>query len=500
MTGRQNLRRAVAVAVLGLLGMLLLIGFLGEAELRPTPTDTLPVDADSTRVVELQSEFDRADESVAVVLYSRDDGELDRAAVRELERSFADATGSRAPAAGQRGPHRRDRRRARRGHRAPRPSRTVWGSCGRTWPPTCRTGSMAQVTGPAAIQADLSAVFDGANTRLLLATASVVAVLLILTYRSPVLWIVPLAVVGIADRLAAVLATQVMDVAGVVWDESTIGILSVLVFGAGTDYALLLISRYRDELKVHDDRYDAMRRAWRRTAEAVLSSSATVVVGVLTLLLCSFPTTRGLGVASAVGIVVAAAAVLVVLPAALVLCGRWVFWPLVPRVGQTTLVDGTSFWGRIGRRVARTPVTLIACATVLLGGMALGLTQVETGLSTSEQFLDEPEAISAAERLAESFPAGASDPTVVVTPRGPAAGRLGPRPTSTTWSPARSPTAPTAGAGSTWCSRARRAATPPRPRSATCAPRSTTSPRPTSAAPRRSPSTRPTPPPATAGS
>ncbi|MGZ8738243.1 MAG: MMPL family transporter, partial [Nocardioides sp.] len=251
------------------------------------------------------------------------------------------------------------------------------------------------------------------------ATASVVAILLILTYRSPVLWIVPLAVVGIADRLAAVLATQVMDVFGVVWDESTIGILSVLVFGAGTNYALLLISRYRDELKVHEGRYDAMRRAWRRTAEAVLSSASTVVVGVLTLLLCSFPTTRGLGLASAVGIVVAAAAVLVVLPAALVLCGRWVFWPMVPRVGQTTLVDGSSFWGRIGRRVARTPVTLIACATVLLGGMALGLTQVETGLSTSEQFLEEPEAISAAERLAESFPAGASDPTVVVTREDP---------------------------------------------------------------------------------
>ena len=167
--------------------------------------------------------------------------------------------------------------------------------------------------------------------------------------------------------------------------------------------------------------------------------------------------------ASAVGIVVAAAAVLVVLPAALVLCGRWVFWPLVPRVGQTTLVDGTSFWGRIGRRVARTPVTLIACATVLLGGMALGLTQVETGLSTSEQFLDEPEAISAAERLAESFPAGASDPTVVVTARGPASRSPRPSPTSTTWSRARSPRRRRLEPGRRGAREPARAATPPRP-------------------------------------
>ena len=222
-----------------------------------------------------------------------------------------------------------------------------------------------------------------------------------------------------ADRLAAVLATQTLAVIDIPWDESTVGILSVLVFGAGTDYALLLISRYRDELRSHEDRYVAMRRAWRRTSEAVLSSGATVVVGVLTLLLCSFPTTRGLGVASAVGIVVAAAGVLLVLPAALVLCGRWVFWPVVPRMGQPTLVESGSFWGRVGRTVARVPGRLIVGSVLLLAVMAVGLSQVQTGLSTSEQFLDEPEAIAAADRLAESFPAGAAEPTVVVTAEDP---------------------------------------------------------------------------------
>src|SRR5690606_17924063 len=145
---------------------------------------------------------------------------------------------------------------------------------------------------------------------------------------------IPLTVVGLADRAAAIIATQVLAAFGVSWDESTIGILSVLVFGAGTNYALLLISRYRDELRSRDDRHEAMAYAVKRAAEAILASAATVVVGVLTLLLSVFPTTRGLGLASAVGIVVAAAFVLILLPAALVLFGRWVFWPKVPHVGE----------------------------------------------------------------------------------------------------------------------------------------------------------------------
>jgi RND superfamily putative drug exporter len=239
----------------------------------------------------------------------------------------------------------------------------------------------ALVTGPAAVEADLSAVFEGADSSLLLTTAAVVAVLLLLTYRSPILWIVPLVVVGVADRLAAVLATQALSGLGMAWDESTVGILSVLVFGAGTDYALLLISRYRDELKIEEDRWLAMSRALGRTAEAVLSSSVTVVLGLLTLLLSLFPTTRGLGVACAIGVVIAAVFALTVLPAALVLFGRWVFWPRIPRVGQPQLVDSRSIWRRVGDQVAARPVAFIVASMLLLGAGMTGLLQLETGLS-----------------------------------------------------------------------------------------------------------------------
>jgi len=394
----------------------------GEATLRPGPTDALPEGADSSTVVGLQARMPQGDESAAVVLFTADDGLATDTLATLQERFAAVADG---------------------GQGAPTdlmPSEDGTAAIGIvSIPDTGATavtegverlrervradlpdGVTAQVTGPAAIQADLAAVFDGADLRLLLATAGVVAFLLLLTYRSPILWIVPLAVVGIADRVAAVLATQTLALVDVPWDESTVGILSVLVFGAGTDYALLLISRYRDELKVHQDRYDAMRRALSATSEAVLSSSTTVVVGLLTLLLSVFPSTRGLGLACAVGVVVAAVAALVVLPCALVICGRWVFWPLVPRVGQATLVDSRGVWRRVGDVVGRRPTAAVLVCVVLLGSLAVGLTQIRTGLSEADQFLDAPEAITAGERLAESFPAGFSDPTVVITRADPA--------------------------------------------------------------------------------
>ena len=189
----------------------------------------------------------------------------------------------------------------------------------------------------------------------------------------------------------------------------------MLVFGAGTDYALLLISRYRDEVKAVEDRYVAMARALRRTAEAVLSSATTVVLGLLTLLLSLIPTTRGLGLACAIGIVVAAGFVLLVLPAFLVLFGRWIFWPKVPRHGDVALVDAHSWWRRIGDRVAARPTSFVAGALVVLALLSVGFFRIEVGLDDSEQFLDTPEAISAAERLGESFPAGTTNPTQVLT-------------------------------------------------------------------------------------
>ena len=416
-TGR---RTAWVVALVPLLLGLVMLGFLGEGERERTDSDTLPAGLDSTLATELQEQLPDEGASTAVVVFSADGGgELDE---QQLEALRGIAGDVKAVPAGPDGPL----------------QVSDDGSAAIAIVPIKATTSDAnseavtdlrdqlaeevpdgvteEVTGPAAVRADLAEVFAGADVRLLLATVAIVAVLLVITYRSPVLWLVPIIVVGVADRVAAIVATQVLARLDVAWDESTIGILSVLVFGAGTNYALLLISRYRDELRRRESRHEAMGVALGRTAPAVLASATTVVLGVLTLLLSLTPTTRGLGLATAIGIVVAVCAALVVLPAALVVFGRWIFWPRVPRVGEASLADSeTSVWARIGRQVSRRPAAFVVGTVVLLAVLATGVLGLRSGLDTEDQFLDEPEAITALQRVSESFPAGLVDPARVVT-------------------------------------------------------------------------------------
>ena len=451
-TGR---RLAWFFALVPILMALAVIAFVPEGEHEASPLDTLPAGADSTSAVELQEQLPQDEGQVAIVLWTAESGELDQATQDELTQQGtallaqaaeqAPGEGAGSPQGGQDGSQGGTQGGPPGGGEGQQSPVVVAedGTAAIVAVPVTSTsatdnidqveelraqlredapdGVEVQVTGPAGIQADIGQVFDGADSRLLFATAGVVAILLIITYRSPILWLIPLTVVGIADRLAAIVSTNVLEVAGVAWDESTIGILSVLVFGAGTDYALLLISRYRDELKTTESRHEAMAHALGRTFEAVLSSATTVVLGLLTLLLSAIPTTRGLGLACAVGVVIAATFALVVLPAALVLFGRWVFWPRVPHVGDPVLVDSHGVWRRVGDAVARRPRTFVAGTVAGLAFLALGTLSITTGLDPADQFLERPEAIAAAERLGESFPAGTSDPLQVLTKDDPPA-------------------------------------------------------------------------------
>lgn len=282
-------------------------------------------------------------------------------------------------------------------------------------------GLVGQVTGGPAFTADLSAVFDGADVNLLLATVIVVALLLLVTYRSPFLWIVPLLVVALTEQVALRAIENVLPRLGLTPDGATTGIASVLVFGAATDYALLLIARYREELRRTENRFAAMRTSLRRTGEAILASGGTVVLAVLALLLASIEGSRALAVACAIGILLAMLAALFVLPAALVLCGRGIFWPFVPRLGAAA-TEGR-VWGRLGDAVARRPRLVAVGAVVLLGALATGASGLQLGLSQSELFRVKPEAVVAAQTLARAFPAGATQPVDVLT-AGPAADQV----------------------------------------------------------------------------
>jgi RND superfamily putative drug exporter len=282
----------------------------------------------------------------------------------------------------------------------------------------------AEVTGGPAFGADIANSFTGANFTLLAVTAAVVALLLIVTYRSPVLWLVPLAVIAFADRVAAVLGSAVATAIGTSPDGSTSGITSVLVFGAGTNYALLLISRYREELgREGDERLReeqeprdhrlALRIALRHAGPAIIASNATVVLALLTLLLASSPSTRSLGIQAAAGLVVAAVFVLLVLPPLLALFGKRLFWPFVPKAGGPSLTD-TGVWHRIAAGVARHPAVVAGVAVAALLVLCTGLLGVSVGLSQTEQFRVHAESVTGYRTLAAHFPSGLTDPTRVV--------------------------------------------------------------------------------------
>nr|WP_243861446.1 MMPL family transporter [Frigoribacterium endophyticum] len=289
----------------------------------------------------------------------------------------------------------------------------------------------AYLTGPVGFQDDVSNSFAGADFRLLLVTVVVVAVLLIVTYRSPVLWIVPLAVVGVADGLAGRVVAALAEPLGVTVDASISGILSVLVFGAGTNYALLLVARYREELLRDDDRHRAMRTAVTSAGPAIAASGGTVALSLATLVLASLAGNRALGVACALGVVVAVVFALVVLPAALVVCGRGLFWPFVPRASAPGSLGADEphhhaarkqgAWERLGRGVQRRPVVVSVAAVAGLGVLCLGLGGYAVGLSQTDQLLGDPDSVTAQRIVDDSFSAGLTSQTTVLVPSAAAA-------------------------------------------------------------------------------
>ena len=274
-------------------------------------------------------------------------------------------------------------------------------------------GLVANVTGGPAFGADIANSFAGANINLLAVTGAIVALLLIITYRSPVLWLVPLLVIAFADRIGAVTGAAVAEATGLGGDGSTTGITSVLVFGAGTNYALLLISRYREELRREPAHREALRTAVRFAGPAIVASNATVVLALLSLLLASSPTTRSLGVQAASGLVVAAIFVLLVLPPLLALFGPKLFWPFIPRAGSAEITT-TGAWHRVADWVSGHAGRVTVASILVLGILATGLIGIPVGLSLIDQFRVRADSVTGFKTLSAHFPGGLTDPTRVI--------------------------------------------------------------------------------------
>ncbi|MEV5534421.1 MMPL family transporter [Streptomyces prunicolor] len=275
-------------------------------------------------------------------------------------------------------------------------------------------GLQVQVAGEAALDVDNSG--GDVDTALMLTSMVIVAILLLLTYRSPVLWLVPLLAALIAVMTARGAAYGLAKAGLAVTDLSS-AILIVLVFGAATDYALLLLNRYREELTRHLDRHEAMAEALRRTTPAILASAATVVAGLLCLLVADLAGLRGLGPVAAAGVVVAMLAMLTLLPALLVCAGRWLLWPRIPTPGRPRGADRHRLWAAIGRTVVRRPCWYALLVTAGLGAAVFGLTGLHISADPLDKVPPTAESVTGQHVLAKHFPQGVSAPLTVVLPK-----------------------------------------------------------------------------------
>ncbi|WP_243740504.1 MMPL family transporter [Streptomyces sp. 8K308] len=393
------------------------VGRLADVQ-RDENVDYLPDSADSTQVVRIQDELPGGEGTELVVVYHRDGGltDADRAVVEERAAGIAgdyalitegapgvipseDGTTTMVPfviggLAGE--------------EEVSAAVTDVRERVGADLP----DGLTAEVGGAGALQHDAEQVFESVDTTLMLVTVAIVAVLLIVTYRSPVLWLLPLLAVGVAavTSLACVYAlVQAFDLTVTTMSRS---VMTVLLFGAGTDYALLLVARYREELRRHERPAEAMARALRGCAPALLASAGTVAAGLVCLLAADLNSSSGLGPVGAVGVLLALAVMLTLLPALLVLCGRRVFWPLIPAFGSEA--RGRSVLARLGTSVSRRPVAILTGGVVLMGALALGTLNLPGTLRNADSFVDTPESVAAMDRLAEAYPERGTQPLTVL--------------------------------------------------------------------------------------
>jgi RND superfamily putative drug exporter len=283
---------------------------------------------------------------------------------------------------------------------------------------TALDGVTVHITGAGGQAADSAEAFAGIDGTLLLASLSVVIVILLLTYRSPVLWVLPILSAVFALFTSEAVIYFLAKYADLTVNGQSQGILTVLVIGAGTDYALLLVARYREELRRHEDRHEAMAFALHRAAPAIFASAGTVVAGMLCLTLAEMNSTAGLGPVNAIGVTITLLVMVTLLPALLVILGRWVFWPKRPMFGSPEPTS-TGFWARVGGAIAPRPRRVWVITTLVLGVAALGLFRLDTGgLTTEDQYTKEFDSLKGQRVLLEHGMVDRSNPIMVVTDTG----------------------------------------------------------------------------------
>jgi RND superfamily putative drug exporter len=387
----------------------------------------LPANAESTKVLDVQARFQSPNVYPAVVVYHRAGGltAADRAKAAADARSFA-----RLPGVGPRqvaGPLPASDGTAIETILQVNAGKQGWAGTAkaadsiRAITRAHANGLDSYVTGPLGSAADSNKMFAGIDSTLLYATVAVVILVLLITYRSPVLWLLPVVSSAVALITAEAVIYLLAAHAGLTVNAQSVGILDVLVFGASTDYALLIVARYREELRRHDRRHPAMAEALSRAGPAIIASGSTVIVALLSLSAAELNATRSLGPVLAIGVGVGMVAMLTLLPALLVTFPRGVFWPYRPSFGSAEPTY-RGMWARVGWAIAPRPRRVWVTGAVVLGVLAFGLAGLKaSGLTNAQSFRGHPESVAGEAVLARHFPAGAGQPVIVIGNRDAAA-------------------------------------------------------------------------------
>src|SRR5215831_3398315 len=381
----------------------------------------LPANAESTKVLDVQSRFQSPNIFPAVIVYQRASGltPADRAEAAADARAFANihngirvgrVTGPIPSADGK-------------------AMQTIvqvdlgskgWDNAAkaadsmRAITASNANGMVSHITGPLGNAADSSEVFKGIDSTLLYSALAVVIVILLITYRSPVLWLLPVVSSGVALITAEAVIYLLAAHAGLTVNAQSAGILDVLVFGASTDYALLIVARYREELRRHDRRHPAMAEALRRAGPAIIASAATVIIALLTLSFADLASTQSLGPVLAIGVAVGMLAMITLLPALLVTFPRGIFWPYRPAYGSPEPTT-RGLWARVGWSIAPRPRITWITTALILGVLALGLTGLKAnGLTNAQSFRGHPDSVVGEAVLTQHFHTSAGTPVVVI--------------------------------------------------------------------------------------
>ncbi|MGG7620882.1 MMPL family transporter [Bacillus coreaensis] len=268
------------------------------------------------------------------------------------------------------------------------------------------------ITGPAGIAVDALDLFSRADVVLLLSTVGLILVLLIVIYRSPLLAFIPL----LAAAFVYEVVNQVLGLmgkAGLLINNQTFSIMTILLFAAVIDYSLFVFSRYREELKTYDSKHEAMQEAMRETGLPVFFSGGTVLAAMLVLFFAEFGDYRNFAPIFATAMLVIMIASITLVPALFTLFGRKSFWPKIPRVGEE-LVKENSFWSKIGRSVVKKPVVSTVAIGIILTVSALNMFNLKYEFDTMKSFPEDMPSRIGYEILEEKFEKGDLAPTTVL--------------------------------------------------------------------------------------